>query len=77
LNAPLPFVEGVGPSCQWLPAGPRKTVIDFFKEQYPHVDATTWNARMAKVGFEERAVMTVQMIIRRAARLAQRFNTLS
>jgi tRNA pseudouridine32 synthase/23S rRNA pseudouridine746 synthase len=48
LNAPLPIVEGVGPSCQWLPAGPWKTVIDFFKEQYPHVDAKTWNARMAK-----------------------------
>jgi tRNA pseudouridine32 synthase/23S rRNA pseudouridine746 synthase len=48
LNAPLPFVEGVGPSCQWLPAGPWKTVIDFFKEQYPHVHATTWTSRMAK-----------------------------
>ena len=48
MSAPLPFVEGVGPSCQWLPAGPWKTVIDFFKDQYPHVDATTWNERMAK-----------------------------
>ena len=48
MSAPLPFVEGVGPSCQWLPAGPWKTVIDFFKEQYPHVHATTWKARMAK-----------------------------
>lgn len=48
LNAPLPIVEGVGPSCQWLPAGPWKTVIDFFKEQYPHVDVETWTARMAK-----------------------------
>jgi len=48
LNAPLPFIEGVGPSCQWLPAGPWKTVLDFFKEQYPHVHATTWKARMAK-----------------------------
>jgi len=48
LNAPLPFVEGVGPSCQWLPAGPWKTVIDFFRDQYPHVDVTTWLARMAK-----------------------------
>jgi tRNA pseudouridine32 synthase / 23S rRNA pseudouridine746 synthase len=48
LNLPLPFVEGVGPSCQWLPAGPWKTVIDFFKDQYPHVDATTWKGRMAK-----------------------------
>ena len=48
MNAPLPFIEGVGPSCQWLPAGPWKTVIDFFKEQYPHVHATTWKERMAK-----------------------------
>ena len=48
MSAPLPFVEGVGPSCQWLPAGPWKTVIDFFKDQYPHVDAATWNARMTK-----------------------------
>jgi tRNA pseudouridine32 synthase/23S rRNA pseudouridine746 synthase len=47
LNSPLPIVEGVGPSCQWLPAGPWKTVVDFFKEQYPHVDAETWTARMA------------------------------
>lgn len=48
MNAPLPFVEGVGPSCQWLPAGPWKTVIDFFKEKYPQVHATTWKERMAK-----------------------------
>lgn len=48
MNVPLPLVAGVGPSCQWLPAGPWKTVIDFFKEQYPHVQATTWKARMAK-----------------------------
>jgi tRNA pseudouridine32 synthase/23S rRNA pseudouridine746 synthase len=48
LSAPLPIVEGIGPSCQWLPAGPWKTVIDFLKERYPHVDAATWNARMAK-----------------------------
>lgn len=48
MNAPLPIVEGVGPSCQWLPPGPWKTVFDFFKEKYPHVDATTWNARMEK-----------------------------
>lgn len=48
MNAPLPIVDGVGPSCQWLPAGPWKTVVDFFEEQYPHVDAQTWTARMTK-----------------------------
>jgi tRNA pseudouridine32 synthase/23S rRNA pseudouridine746 synthase len=48
LNAPLRFADGIGPSCQWLPAGPWKTVIEFFKDKYPQVDAMTWNARMAK-----------------------------
>lgn len=48
MDVPLPLVEGVGPSCQWLPAGPWKTVIDFFQEQYPHVHVMTWKARMAK-----------------------------
>jgi len=48
LTVPLPIVEGVGPSCQWLPAGPWKTVVEFFHEQYPHVNAATWDARMAK-----------------------------
>jgi len=48
LNAPLPFVEGVGPSCQWLPPGPWKTIIDFLAEQFPRVPNTTWERRMAK-----------------------------
>jgi tRNA pseudouridine32 synthase / 23S rRNA pseudouridine746 synthase len=48
LNPPLPIVEGLGPSCQWLPAGSWETVIDFLKERYPHVDAATWKARMGK-----------------------------
>ncbi|HYN24994.1 MAG TPA: pseudouridine synthase [Pyrinomonadaceae bacterium] len=48
MNAPLAIVEGVGPSRQWLPAGPWKTVMDFFKERYPGVDAATWTERMAR-----------------------------
>jgi tRNA pseudouridine32 synthase/23S rRNA pseudouridine746 synthase len=48
LKAPLPIVDGVGPSRQWLPAGPWKTVMDFFKEQYPQVNVAAWTARMAK-----------------------------
>jgi tRNA pseudouridine32 synthase / 23S rRNA pseudouridine746 synthase len=48
MNAPLPFVEGVGPSCQWLPPGPWKTIIDFLAEQFPRVPITTWEGRMAK-----------------------------
>lgn len=48
LRAPLPIIEGVGPSCQWLPAGHWKTVLDFLSEKYPHVEITTWLSRMAK-----------------------------
>ena len=48
LHPPLPIVEGVGPSCVTLPAGPWKTVTDFLNERYPRVDFATWIARMAK-----------------------------
>jgi tRNA pseudouridine32 synthase/23S rRNA pseudouridine746 synthase len=48
LYPPLPIVEGVGPSCVRLPAGPWKTVIDFLNERFPRVDFATWIARMAK-----------------------------
>ena len=48
LRPPLPVVEGVGPSCVTLPAGPWKTVIDFLEERYPQVDFATWIERMAR-----------------------------
>ncbi|HEX7174988.1 MAG TPA: pseudouridine synthase [Pyrinomonadaceae bacterium] len=48
MKTPLPVVDGVGPSCQWLPAGPWKTVLDFLKERYPGVEVATWLARMRK-----------------------------
>ena len=50
MKAPLPTVAGVGPSCQWLPNGPWKTVLDFFQEHYPHIDIETWTKRMASGG---------------------------
>lgn len=42
------MVDGVGPSCVTLPAGPWKTVLDFFKERYPQVDIETWTERMSQ-----------------------------
>src|SRR5687768_14324321 len=47
-NARLPMVNGVGPSCVSLPAGPWKTVMEFFSERYPQVELATWTARMSK-----------------------------
>jgi tRNA pseudouridine32 synthase/23S rRNA pseudouridine746 synthase len=48
MNAPLPTVAGVGPSSRWLPPGRWKTVLEFFREQYPKVAVETWIRRMAK-----------------------------
>src|SRR2546421_620478 len=48
LKTPLPIVEGVGPSRQWLPPGPWKTILDFLQQRYPGVDIGTWASRMAQ-----------------------------
>lgn len=45
---PLPIVEGVAPSFQWLPAGNWKTVLDFLTEKFPNVETAVWQVRMAK-----------------------------
>lgn len=45
---PLPIVEGVAPSYQWLPAGAWKTILEFLTEKFPNVESDTWQARMAK-----------------------------
>jgi tRNA pseudouridine32 synthase/23S rRNA pseudouridine746 synthase len=48
LKPPLPVVEGIGPSYQWLPKGVWETVLDFLKERFPNVKTDTWLSRMAK-----------------------------
>jgi tRNA pseudouridine32 synthase / 23S rRNA pseudouridine746 synthase len=48
LKSPLPIVDGVGPSCKWLPIGPWETVLSFLDERFPGVQTDTWLARMAK-----------------------------
>lgn len=45
--AKLPTLNGVGPSCVGLPAGPWSTVLDFFAERFPDVTRATWLQRMA------------------------------
>jgi tRNA pseudouridine32 synthase/23S rRNA pseudouridine746 synthase len=48
MSSPLPIIDGVSPSSQWLPAGHWKTILDFLMERFPKVDSTTWLSRMAK-----------------------------
>ena len=48
LKPPLPVIEGVGPSYQWLPKGAWNTVFDFLRERFPNVEAEAWLSRMAK-----------------------------
>lgn len=42
------MVEGVTPSCQWLPAGHWQMIMDFLQERFPDVETATWLSRMAK-----------------------------
>ena len=48
MNAPLPIIDGVSPSSQWLPPGHWKTILDFLSERFPRVTSRTWTLRMAK-----------------------------
>lgn len=48
MKAPLPIVQGVGPSCQWLPPGPWELLVDFLNDRYADVDAAIWEDRMIR-----------------------------
>jgi tRNA pseudouridine32 synthase / 23S rRNA pseudouridine746 synthase len=48
VDIPLPTINGIGPSSQWLPAGPWPTVLDFLSQHFPSVSRATWIARMGK-----------------------------
>lgn len=48
LNPAIPTLDGVGPSCVALPAGPWPTVLDFLAERLPIVSRAGWAGRMAR-----------------------------
>lgn len=49
MSAPLPMINGVGPSYKWLPAtGPWVTMYDYLVEAFPRVAADVLRARMVK-----------------------------
>lgn len=48
MRSPLPTIDGVSPSCKFLPVGPWKTILDFLKERYPKVQVGDWRSRMKK-----------------------------
>lgn len=48
LNPAIPTLDGVGPSCVALPAGPWATVLDFLAERLPIVSREGWAQRMAR-----------------------------
>jgi len=58
-KTPLPTVNGVGPSCQWLPAGPWKTILGFLEERFPGVEIATWLSRMDKGLVQDEAGLPV------------------
>jgi tRNA pseudouridine32 synthase/23S rRNA pseudouridine746 synthase len=48
VTAPLPLRDGIAPSYVWLPAGAWSYLLDFLVQRFPHIDADTWKARMAR-----------------------------
>jgi tRNA pseudouridine32 synthase/23S rRNA pseudouridine746 synthase len=48
MKAPLPTVNGVGPSYLRLPGGPWKNILEFLEERFPDVTPETWISRMNK-----------------------------
>ncbi len=48
MKAPLPTVEGVGPSCLRLPGGLWKNILEFLEERFPDVTSETWASRMSR-----------------------------
>jgi tRNA pseudouridine32 synthase/23S rRNA pseudouridine746 synthase len=48
LKAPLPTVEGIGPSHLTLRRGPWKNTLEFLEERFPDIKRATWIARMSK-----------------------------
>jgi len=47
VQSPLPMVNGVMPSSQWLPRGPWQTIMDFLQDRFANVPVETWIERMA------------------------------
>ncbi|MDB5986901.1 MAG: ribosomal large subunit pseudouridine synthase A-like protein [Nevskia sp.] len=48
MKAPLPVLDGVGPSTVLLPAGSWETVLDFLQARFPDVGSAVWQARMQR-----------------------------
>ena len=48
MKAPLPTIEGIGPSSITLRGGPRKNILEFLEERFPDIKRTTWISRMNK-----------------------------
>ena len=55
MSAPLPQKQGVAPSYLWLPEGVWPDMLSFLVSYYPHIDAATWKARMARGEVVDRA----------------------
>jgi tRNA pseudouridine32 synthase/23S rRNA pseudouridine746 synthase len=49
-NPPLPTINGVSPSSQWLPEGDWETVLAFLTDRFPRIATSTWLTRMAQGG---------------------------
>ncbi len=71
MKAPLPTVDGIGPSRITLPEGKWKSILEFLIEHFPDVQPSAWISRMdeGKVLDENGIVLTMESPYRRGARI--------
>ncbi len=48
MKNPLPLIDGVAASRQWLPAGRWATLLEFLQERFPHIPNSRWLTRLAQ-----------------------------
>lgn len=48
MKSPLPLVDGVAPSYQWLPPGNWPSLLDFLAARFSEIGEAAWRSRMAR-----------------------------
>ncbi len=48
MKAPLPTVDGIGPSCLRVSRGPGQNILKYLEERFPRIKPETWISRMSK-----------------------------
>lgn len=48
MKKPLPTVDGIGPSCLRVPAGPWRNILEYLQQRFRKIEPETWVSRMER-----------------------------